>query len=81
MTPDIRVITKLEDPSIEEFVRQRLEMLVGRFDERLSSIDVRVLDENAAKGGIDKCCSIDARLIPRGTLHVHAKERDIREAY
>ena len=80
MTPDIRFFNKLQDPQVEEYARERLDMLVGRFNERLSSIDIRVLDENAAKGGIDKCCSIDARLIPRGTLHVHAKERDIYEA-
>ena len=80
MTPDIQVISKLQDPKVEEFARQRLDLLVGRFNDRLSSIDVRVLDENASKGGVDKRCSIDARLIPRGTLHVHAKERDIYEA-
>ena len=80
MTPDVRVINKRHNTQVEEYARGRLDLVVGRFQDRLSSIDVHVRDDNAQKGGLDKTCSIDARLIPRGTLHVQATERDIYEA-
>jgi ribosomal subunit interface protein len=80
MTPGVRVINKHQNRKLEEYARQRLQLVLGRFDERLSAIDVHLRDENAQKGGRDKTCSIDARLIPRGTLHVHATEHDMYEA-
>ena len=76
----INIVSKHHEPVIEEHVRERLEMVVGRFGERLASIEVHLKDENANKGGVDKTCSIDAKLIPRGTLHVHATEREFGEA-
>ena len=46
---------------IEEQLRHRL----GRFEERLTRLEVHVRDTNAAKGGgDDKSCTIEAR--PRG---------------
>ena len=76
---DVRVINDRHNPRVEQYALQRLNLIVGRFEERLSSIDVRIRDLNAEKG-IDKSCSIDACLIPRGKLHVQAKERDVYEA-
>jgi ribosome-associated translation inhibitor RaiA len=80
MTNDVRVINKLHNPQLEQYARERLNLGVGRFQDRLASIDVHLRDNNAEQGGVDKTCSIDARLIPRGTLHVQATERDFHEA-
>ncbi len=76
----IDVHNERNNPEIEDFVHSRLEMVVGRFHERLGRIQVRLLDENAHKGGVDKTCNIDAAIVPRGKLHVHASESGIREA-
>lgn len=76
----IDIYNKRHNPKIEDFIRSRLEMVVGRFHKRLARIEVRVDDENAGKGGVDKVCNIDAKMIPRGKLHVSAHEADIREA-
>ena len=72
-------ITNGQD-NAEQFIRDRLELVVGRFQDRLSTIEVRVRDDNAHKGGIDKTCSIDAHLVPRGMLHVQATEQEVQAA-
>jgi len=80
MNIDIHIADKQHDATIEQLIHDRLELVVGRFDDRLARIEVRVRDDNAHKGGIDQTCSIDAHLIPRGMLHVQATEQDTQEA-
>ncbi len=80
MALNVRVTNQRHNPEVEEFVRNRLDLVVGRFAQRLSTLDVHIRDENAQKGGVDKTCSIDAHLFPRGTVHVHATESDIQKA-
>lgn len=80
MNLNIDIHNKRHNPAIDEYVRKRLELVVGRFHKRLGRIEVRLLDENSGKGGVDKTCNIDAALIPRGKLHVHATELDMHEA-
>ncbi len=80
MTLKIDIYNERHNPAIDEFTVNRLELVVGRFHARLGHIEVRLLDENASKGGVDKTCKLDAALIPRGTLHVHATEADMHEA-
>ena len=77
---DVRVINDRQNPQVEEYARQRLNLIVGRFEERLSSIDIHIRDVKVGKKGIDKSCSIDVCLMPRGKLHVQAKERDVYDA-
>ena len=76
----INVFNNRTNSRVEEYARNRLEMVVGRFHKRLGGIDIRVRDENAGKGGEDKTCSIDAHLVPRGTVHVQAKAADVYDA-
>lgn len=80
MLMNVHVVNRRHNTQVEDFVRERLELIVGRFHDRLSGIDVHLRDENAGKGGIDKSCSIDAHLVPRGSLHVQATEPTIYDA-
>lgn len=80
MSMIIRVTNALPNSRVEEYANQRIELILGRFESRLSTIDMRIRDANASKGGVDKTCSIDARLIPRGSVHVQATECDVYEA-
>jgi putative sigma-54 modulation protein len=77
MTMKINVINKKRNSRVESYVRERLELVVGRFADRISHVDVHVVDENGVKGGEDKICTIDIKLIPRGQLHVRAKNQDL----
>ena len=80
MKLNIDLFNKRPNPEIEEYARNRLNLAVGRYHKRLGRIEVRIGDDNARKGGVDKNCSIDAALVPRGRLHVHATESDVHEA-
>jgi ribosome-associated translation inhibitor RaiA len=79
MNLDIYINNEPHD-DIEPFIRDRLELVVGRFHDRLSTIEIRIRDNNGSKGGIDKTCSIDAHLVPRGMLHVQATEQEMQQA-
>ena len=48
MALNVRVMNKRHNPEVEEFVRNRLDSMVGRFAQRLSTLDVHLRDENAA---------------------------------
>jgi ribosomal subunit interface protein len=68
----INLVNRRNNPELEDFVTSRLERTAERFSDRISHVDVRFADENGAKGGADKTCSIDLRLIGRGDIHVSA---------
>lgn len=76
----VNVSNKKQNPKLDSYVRDRLDLVVGRFDDRISHVDVRLLDENNGKGGDDKICAIEIKLIPRGQLHVRAKNENIYSA-
>lgn len=80
MSINIRILNNLSDLDVETFARERTESMLSRFDERLSTIDMRVRDLNGGKGAEDINCSIDARLVPRGSVHVQATEPGAHEA-
>jgi ribosome-associated translation inhibitor RaiA len=77
MTMQIRIFNKIHNQKLDDYLRRRLELVVGRFEKRIAHIEVHLLDENDSKGGEDKVCTIEVKLIPRGQLHVRAKHEDI----
>jgi ribosomal subunit interface protein len=59
------------DNELTEQVRAQVENRLGRFDERLTRLEVHLNDENSHKNGAqDKTCQIEAR--PRGLDPVSA---------
>ena len=73
----VDIFNRIHNPQLDHFMRERLQMLIGRFPHRVGHIDVNLFDENAGKGGEDKLCTIDVKLIPRGRLHVRAEHSDM----
>lgn len=51
-----------------------------RFDHLVRGIEVRLDDVNGPKGGLDKRCTIELRLRPRGVLIARSHDRDPFEA-
>ena len=80
MPTRIEVFNKRRNPAVEEFAMDRLRQAIQHFDDRLGHIEVRISDENAKKGGVDKTCHIDAKILPHGAVHVHATAGNVREA-
>jgi len=50
--------------SNDEAIQEAVEHAIGRFDSRLTRVEVFIKDINGDKGGEDKHCTIEAR--PRG---------------
>ena len=64
--------------ALEQHTREQLEATIGRFEDRLTRVEVHFGDENSTQksGGNDKRCTIEAR--PRGrdpiTVEAHADD-------
>ena len=57
---------------LQAYAKRRLGFALGRFANRIGRLTTRIDDVNGPRGGIDKLCCINARLIPTGTLVMHA---------
>lgn len=80
MTIQVNIYNKRKNARVDTYVRDRIELVVGRFEDRIGHVEVHVIDENGLKGGEDKICTIDIKLTPRGQLHVQAKHDNIYSA-
>jgi len=67
----IDIAMKPDRPSaaIRSLIEKRVRFALGRFEQRLNRVQVRLTDENGPKGGIDKRCTVSADLGAAGTLH------------
>ena len=77
MSVPIDIYNKRNNSKLDHYVRERLDLIVDKFHERIGHIEVHLLDENNGKGGEDKICTIDIKLNPRGQLHVRAKQDNL----
>ncbi len=77
MTIPVCINDNSQGSRVDSFTREQLGLIVERFNDRLSNIDVHVGNGPANHGNVDPTCAIDARLNPRGTLHVRASEPDV----
>jgi putative sigma-54 modulation protein len=59
MKISLRIRGASPDKDLSEHVRNRAELALGRFSNRIASVVVRLEDMNGPKGGIDKRCSIE----------------------
>lgn len=64
-------------PALEEHVHARLERLERRFGDRLTRVLVFLKDVNAAKGGIDKVCTMEARPAGYDPVAVEVQHDDL----
>ncbi len=79
MTIPVCICDDTGSSHVESFTREQLGSIVARFRDHLSNIDIHVGNGGTGHGG-DPTCTIDARLNPRGTLHVRATEPDAESA-
>jgi ribosome-associated translation inhibitor RaiA len=64
-------------PELGRLVERRLSFALSRFGGRLRAVSVSLTDLNGPRGGIDKRCSIQARLSPRGTVRVEHTDSEL----
>jgi putative sigma-54 modulation protein len=64
-------------PAVVERARTRLEFALGRFTGRVRSLSVRLTDLNGPRGGHDKRCQLDLRLVrPRRVIVIEDVDAD-----
>ncbi len=58
-------------------LERRLRFALGRFDDRIRKVTVRLKDLNGPKGGTDQQCRISLDLIPKGKLILDEQSADV----
>jgi len=66
--------------AISDHLTQKIESSLKRWSERITRIEAHLHDENSAKGGHDKRCTLEIRLAGHQPLAVEADARDLYEA-
>ncbi len=64
----------------QDYADRRLRFALGRFASEIDRVDVRLSDENSARGGPDKRCRIVAKLRSVGPVIVDDLDGDLRTA-
>ena len=64
-------------PEVGELVERRLSFALSRFGGRVRAVSISLTDLNGPRGGIDKRCSMQARLTPRGTVRVEDTDSEL----
>jgi len=64
-------------PDLGGLVERRLSFALSRFGGRVRAVSVSLVDLNGPRGGIDKKCSMQARLAPRGSVRVENKDSEL----
>jgi ribosome-associated translation inhibitor RaiA len=65
------------DPGLGGLVERRLSFALSRFGGRVRAVAVSLVDMNGPRGGIDKKCSMQARLAPRGSVRVEDTDSEL----
>ncbi len=58
-------------------LERRLRFALGRFDDRIRKVTVRLKDLNGPKGGTDQQCRISLDLFPTGRLVLDEQSSDV----
>ena len=67
--------------NVAERIEAQLREKIGRFEDRLTRLEIHVRDENGAKGGgDDKVCVLEARISGEAPVSVTAKSGDVDSA-
>ena len=58
-------------------IERRLQFGLGRLSSHVHRVTVHLDDLNGPRGGVDKTCRIDVRLLPTGSVFAGAKDADL----
>lgn len=63
-------------PAVVRFVSERLSAALHRFGSRVAHVRVKIDDDNGPRGGVDKHCTIHAKLVRGGLIIAEDRDRD-----
>jgi hypothetical protein len=68
------------DPETASRIDGAFNAALDRFKDSIRAVEVRLVDLNGPKGGVDKRCSVQVRLYPRGLVVVRSLGASLLEA-
>lgn len=68
------------DDGLRAFIQRRLRFALGRFQERVQRVTVRLADINGPRGGVDKRCQMLLRVAGLPDIVVADTEMDVHAA-
>lgn len=66
--------------AISHYVKSKVQIMLGRYETKVSSINVSLSDINGPKGGEDKCCKIMVKINGASTIVVQETAEDLYDA-
>ncbi len=68
------------DETVRAYIERRLRFSLGRYSPRILRVTVQIVDLNGPRGGEDKVCRIEVRLLPTGSVFVEDTDADLHAA-
>jgi putative sigma-54 modulation protein len=65
------------DEAVRIHIEHRLEQSLGRHAARIRRVSALIVDVNGPRGGEDKVCRLEIRLLPTGSLFVEDTDADL----
>lgn len=73
----VRLNQSVAEESARAHIECRLRLSLSRLAPRIRSVTVQIVDINGPKGGEDKTCRIDIRLLPSGRVFIEDTDADL----
>jgi ribosomal subunit interface protein len=77
MRIDVRGQTLNLTPALQAYVERRFTAALDRFGDRVTRLTVRLSDDNAMKGGVDKHCRVELAMPRRREMVVDERQPDM----
>ncbi len=62
---------------LHDFVQNRLRLSLAQFKQLKAKIRVRLSDDNGPRGGVDKCCRFEVRILGMRPILVDERDSDL----
>lgn len=63
--------------ALVDHAQSRFGSALGRFDDRIERVIIRLEDDNGPKGGPDKLCRVDVHVAPKTNLVLEERDADL----
>ncbi|MFT5924229.1 MAG: ribosomal subunit interface protein [Paraglaciecola sp.] len=66
--------------ALNKYVKNKVQIMLGRYEAKIIRVDVTLFDINGPKGGEDKCCRIVARINGASSIIIQETAEDLYDA-
>ena len=66
--------------ALSRYVRNKTQVMLGRYEAKIIRVDVSLFDINGPKGGEDKCCKIIVKMGSANSIVVQETAEDVYDA-